>query len=164
MLFNYSLYRLVCYKAIFFIFIYLLLRRMRTTIFSDVLLEKLATALEQIFSGKKGYSSQNVMHITSSRPDKSMGWISAVKEDYSSSLWSYNVLIEQPTVDRSIKFINHGNSFVNEMLAKKFGGCISGHEYWILYNEPLSVFGRYGYEKKLPTAEEIIEYIENLCK
>lgn len=136
---------------------------MKKTVIPDDVLARLATSLESFFSGKKVSESQNVMHIKSSDSQKSMGWIEVAKDSCSSILWDYNVLLEFPLASGSICFINHGNSFINEMLVKKFGGKISNAKYWIMYNEPFSP-DNYGYIDQLPNVAEVVAYIEERYK
>jgi hypothetical protein len=133
---------------------------MRQIEIPDDVLNKLAAELIKIFGGEKVYSSQVIMHIKSAGSDKAISWIANTKEECYHSLGDYNVLIEFS--EGPILFVNHGSCFVNQMLARKFGGCIYGHDYWILYNEPVSVYARYGYKTKLPTSEEVIKFIETL--
>ena len=60
-----------------------------------------------------------------------------------------------------MKFVMHGNSFICDMLAKKYGGRVSNSRYWIIYNEPQTNLN-WGYREILPTAQEIIEFMEKL--
>jgi len=138
---------------------------MGKTIISDAVIDRLAALLENHMCGLKVYSSQFVLHIKTEHSDRLMGLIEVAKEEISISaaVWNYNVLIEYPTADDSVKFINHGKDFVCEQLAKQFGGRVSNCRYWILYNEPINNYN-HGYKEKLPTAEEVIEYIEKMSQ
>ena len=130
---------------------------------SNAAIDGLATLLAEYLQGSKISSSQSVLHIRTDNSDKMMGLIEAAKEEISSALWDYNVLVEYPVAVASVQFIMHGNSFVCEQLAKHYGGRISNCKYWILYNEPLDDFN-HGYKEKLPTVEEIVGYIEKMSQ
>jgi len=106
--------------------------------------------------------SQAVMYVKPLSSFTNMGELSVAMEKASLDSSKYSVLLEE----EDLKFVNYGYYFINEMLAKKFGGCVSNSRYWILYNETRDsglAGGMYGYEgDHLPTAEEIIQYIEEL--
>ena len=134
---------------------------MAKTIISDAVIDRLATSLETYFSGTRAYSSHFVLYIKASS-EKMMGEIENAKEKTSVPM-DYNVLIEYPTAQDCIKFILHGNDFVCMKLAKKFGGRISNCRYWVMYNEPIDTYN-HGYKEKLPTGEEISNYLQGLLK
>lgn len=133
---------------------------------SDVpndVLDKLAASLAELISAKEIYRSPAVMHVRSQQEYPIDGWLEVAKDHVSAELQDYNVLHEYPTGNKHVKFTNHGKPFVNTMLAEKFGGCVSNSCYWILYNEPLWGICNYGYKgDKLPTAKEIIRFIEEI--
>ncbi len=60
-----------------------------------------------------------------------------------------------------MKFVMHGNSSACDMLAKKYGGCVSNCNYWIMYDE-LKTNWNHGYKEKLPTAQEVIGFVETV--
>lgn len=111
--------------------------------------------------------SQAVMHVKPLSSFTSMGVLSVAMEKASLDSSKYSVLLEEEHPGNyTPKFVNYGYYFINEMLAKKFGGCVSNSRYWILHDETRGsglAGGMYGYEgDHLPTAEEIIQYIEEL--
>jgi len=134
---------------------------MGKTIISDAVIDRLATSLETYFSGSRAYSSQSVLYIKASS-EKMMGGIENAKEETSVPM-DYNVLVEYPTAQDGTKFILHGNDFVCMLLAERFGGRISNCRYWIMYNEPITDYN-HGYKEKLPTGEEIINYLKETLK
>ncbi len=129
---------------------------------SNAVINELATLLAEYLQGSKVASSQSVLHIRADDINK-MGYIEVAKEKISPALWDYNVLVEYPIADASTRFVMHGNNFVCEQLAKRYGGRISNGKYWILYNEPLDNYN-HGYKEKLPAAEEIVGYIEKMSQ
>lgn len=128
---------------------------------SDEMFDKMAASLkESQVPVAVEYRSQAVMHIKSQGDDVSMGWLDVALTKV--GLTHYNILLEQEGLSRHMKYVNCGYYFTCELLAKKFGGCVSNSRYWILYNEPES-YSQYGYKGgRLPTAKEIIEYLEEL--
>ena len=136
--------------------------RMKRNI-SNVAIDGLAVLLAEYLQGSKITASQSVLHIRADNSDKMMGLIEVAKEKISSTLWDYNVLVEYPIAAASVRFIMHGNSFVCEQLAQRYGGRISNTKYWILYNEPIHDYN-HGYKDRLPATEEIIGYIEKMSR
>ena len=122
-------------------------------------INKLATLLEDYFSGKTIYSSSAVLHIEASDA-KMIGLIEVAKDNTATRL-DYNVLMEYPSVHNGMKFVLHGKDFVCEQLAQQYGGRISNCRYWILYNEVINDCN-HGYKENLPTSEDIIRFIEKL--
>ena len=98
---------------------------------SNAVINELATLLAEYLQGSKVASSQSVLHIRADDINK-MGYIEVAKEKISSALWDYNVLVEYPIADASTRFVMHGNNFVCEQLARRYGGRISNGKYWIL--------------------------------
>lgn len=130
---------------------------MNKRVISEEMFDKLAAFLKgRQVPAVVEYHSQAVMHIKSLGHDVSMGWLDVALTKV--GLTHYNMLLEQ----EGFKYVNCGYYFTCELLAKKFGGCVSNSRYWILYNEPES-YSQYGYKgDRLPTAEEVIRYIEEL--
>ncbi len=125
-------------------------------------LDKLEASLKERIQAKVISRSQAVMHVKSSM-HPSMGWLAVAMEEASLEGSKYSVLLNEEATDfLTPRFINYGYYFINEMLAKKFGGCVSNHQYWILYNERGGMYGYNG--DHLPSAEEIIRFIEELCE
>ena len=121
-------------------------------------LERLARLLEERFHGKTIYSSPVVLHIEAT--EGMMGWIETAKDDTETKL-DYNVLIEYPSIQNSLKYVLHGSNFVCDELVAEYGGCISNARYWILYDEVIENTN-HGYKKELPTPGDIITFIEKL--
>ena len=120
------------------------------------------TSLEQALSATTEYHSDCVVHVKSRQHCYPAGLVIIAREKNPDCLDFFNVLHEHPTDCSKLKFVNSGDDYVNYHLAEKFGGHATV-EMWILYNVPRS-FVSYGYKgKELPTAAEIIEYIEKLC-
>lgn len=139
---------------------------MGRTVISEAMLDKLEASLKECFyiHAKVISRSQAVMHVKPQRNGVSMGWLAVAMEKASLETSKYSVLLEEDYSDSfSPKFINCGYYFINMKLAETFGGCVSNSRYWILYNEVRGNGCSHGYKgEHLPTAEEIIHYIEEL--
>ena len=134
---------------------------MEQKIISDSVIDELSTFLKKQFSGLEKCRYPKMLHIEASN-NASMGWIEAKKEELGIPQ-DYNVLIEYQTCQGCMKFVMHGNDFVCMMLAEKYGGKVSDITYWIMYNEPQTECN-HGYKEKLPTAEEIINFVKPLVE
>ena len=134
---------------------------MNRQVITEEMFNQLATSVKECqVPVVVSYHSQAVMHIKSLGHDISMGWLDVALTKV--GLTHYNMLLEQEGLSRHMKYVNCGYYFTCELLAKKFGGCVSNNRYWIMYNEPESYY-QYGYKgDKLPTAKEIIKYLEEL--
>ncbi len=141
---------------------------MGRTVVSETMLDKLEASLKECIHAKVISRSQAVMHIKSPMNCVSMGWLAVAMEKASLETSKYSVLLEEDYSDSlTPKFINCGYYFINMKLVEKFGGCVSNNQYWILYDEVKGsrgfAGGAHGYTgDHLPTAEEIIRYIEEL--
>lgn len=132
---------------------------MAKRIISQSAIDALSAFLAKRFSGSESYQSQNVLHIEASA-DAMMGYIEVAKDETLIPL-DYNILIEYQTCYGGMKFVMHCNSFICEKLVEKYGGRVSNSRYWIIYNEPQTNLN-WGYREILPTAQEIIEFMEKL--
>ena len=119
-------------------------------------------SLEQALSAKTEYHSDCVVHVKSHQHCYPAGLVTVAREKNPDFLDVYNVLHEHPTDCGKLKFVNSGDDYVNYQLAERFGGHATV-KMWTLHNVPRSI-ASYGYKgEKLPTATEVIEYIEKLC-
>lgn len=128
-------------------------------IIPNEVLDNLEALLKERIHAKVISRSGGVMHVKSSK-HLSMGWLEVAMEKVSLETSNYGVLLEEEGDPFAVEFTHFGYYFTNEKLAKKFGGCVSNNRYWILYNEKGGMYGYTG--DHMPTAEEIIQFIENL--
>lgn len=146
---------------------------MNENMISDEVLDKLEASLRAHLRVEAISRTKSVMHVVSGSDMFESGWLEVAMDEASLEEQEYNILLEYKTGVNSralcgqCKFINYGYYFINERLAEKFGGCVSNGRYWILYDENANSLtgATYGYKgERLPTAEEITRYIDELCK
>ncbi len=143
---------------------------MNENIISNNVLDKLEEALRKSIPVTAISRSESVMHVETSSENIMSGELAEAMKEVSLKDSDYDVLLEYTNktcfvCGGALKFVNYGDYFINEMLVERFGGTISGYQYWVLYDETGSrqkakVFGYKG--DHLPTAEEVIQYIEEL--
>lgn len=116
---------------------------------------------------KVAYQSPQVTHVCveSDKVDEAvMGWLSIACDEFGEKLRQHQVILEHQQGAHKMVFVGYVDYWIGVMVARKFGGRISNTVYWVLYNEPQS-YSHYGYMgDNLPTAQEIIQYIEELKK
>lgn len=123
-------------------------------------LDKLEAALKKTIPAEIISRSERVMHVSSLTHYPSMGWLNVAMKKASLETSKYGVLLEEKGDYLAAKFTHFGYYFTNEMLVKRFGGCVSNNRYWILYNEKGGMYGYTG--DRMPTTKEIIQFIEEL--
>lgn len=144
---------------------------MDKTIISSDMLDKLEASLQEHMSIIGISHSDNIVHVRTNSEDVITGWLAVSVEEASLEDKECDILLEYERGTKThvgqLRFVNYGHWFVNDRLAEKFGGCVSDSVYWVLYDEKrdkcLPGAGMFGYKgDKLPTAKEIIQFIEEL--
>lgn len=114
---------------------------------------------------KVAYQSPQVTHfcVESDAVDEAvMGWLAIARDEFGEKLRGHQVILEHQLGAHKMVFVGYLDYWIAVMLARKFGGRSSNTVYWVLYDEP-QTYSHYGYiGDKLPTAQEIIQYIETL--
>ena len=144
---------------------------MEKNVISEQVLKDLANFFLAHYAAKYGvkvaYQSPQVTHlcVESDKIDEAiMGWLAIARDEFGEKLHGHQVILEHQQGAHKMVFVGYVDYWIGVMLARKFGGRISNTVYWVLYNEPQS-YSHYGYkEDNLPTAQEIIQYIEELKK
>lgn len=141
---------------------------MEKNVISEQVLNDLANFFTEHYVAhgvKVAYQSPQVTHLcVESDNEAIMGRLAIARNEFGEKLRGHQVILEHQQGAHKMVFVGYVDYWIGVMLARKFGGRISNTVYWVLYDEPQS-YSHYGYMgDNLPTAQEIIQYIEELKK
>lgn len=135
---------------------------MEKNVISEKVSQWLTEVLEKRLNLKLVYKSPKVIHLKCVQAGLPVKRVQMVLNVLADEVGDCNVLIEYPLGTQRLKFFGVGNFWVNTLLSRKFGGLVSEDRYWVLNNEA-HLYSLYGYiGTELPTAQDIIQFMEEI--